>query len=310
MGVLLVGIGTVAVVSAITAGLVGPAVCRPAALRLAEAPGVRTDNRVTVMTLNLAHGRGNGRNQCLQSGRRIRGTLGVVAELLRREQPDVVALQEADGESVWSGDFDHVTTLGRDAGFFTGCRAENVRGLGLSYGTALLSQFALADPAAHTFAASPPTFSKGFVVAGIRHPASARPIDIVSVHLDFSRSSVRRRQVDHMIRVLRDRGRPLVVMGDFNCEWGPGTTPVTRLAAALGLRAYRPEDDGMATFPTMDRRLDWILVSPELRFLSCRTLPDVVSDHLPIVAELELTPRVVDSRRATELAMEKLTPHG
>jgi hypothetical protein len=35
-------------------------------------------------------------------------------------------------------------------------------------------------------------------------------------------------------------------------------------------------------------RLDWILVSEELAFSSYRTLPDRLSDHLGVVAEIEL----------------------
>ncbi len=93
-----------------------------------------------VMTLNLAHGRADGVNQMLVSTNSIRDNLARVADFLTREAPDVVALQEADGPSFWSGRFDHVKTLAETARFGTFVRAENVKGFGLSYGTAVLSR--------------------------------------------------------------------------------------------------------------------------------------------------------------------------
>jgi len=33
-------------------------------------------------------------------------------------------------------------------------------------------------------------------------------------------------------------------------------------------------------------RFDWILASPELAIVACKALPDVVSDHAAVVADL------------------------
>ena len=77
-------------------------------------------------------------------------------------------------------------------------------------------------------------------------------------------------------------------MGDFNCEWTDPHSPLRKIAEALSLQAYQPEAEGMTTFPTLKKRLDWILISPELEFVSCKVLPDVVSDHLAVVAGLKV----------------------
>ena len=34
------------------------------------------------------------------------------------------------------------------------------------------------------------------------------------------------------------------------------------------------------------KRLDWILISEELEFVSYQVLPDIVSDHLPLIVEI------------------------
>jgi endonuclease/exonuclease/phosphatase family metal-dependent hydrolase len=42
----------------------------------------------------------------------------------------------------------------------------------------------------------------------------------------------------------------------------------------------------MVTFPKTGRRLDWILVSPQLEFADHRILDDPISDHYAVVAEI------------------------
>lgn len=243
----------------------------------------RDSSRTTlrVMTLNVAHGRRDGLHQVLLRRARIENNLSDVAGEIARVEPDVVALQEVDAPSIWSGRFDHVRYLASTARFSCFVHGEHVKGLDLAYGTALLSQLTLDQAVSVTFAPSLPTFSKGFVVSALPWPG--RPeltVDIVSVHLDFARRAVRERQLTEMARTLAARGRPLVVMGDFNCD------PVPQLAEALGLKAYERESKGMGTFRTSGSRIDWILVSPELNFVSYRTLPALISDHLGVVAEI------------------------
>ena len=77
-----------------------------AAADCTEAPDrtavIATDS-VRVVTLNMAHGRKDGKNQMLLKGETIRSNLVELAALLDRAEADVIALQEADAESAWSG---------------------------------------------------------------------------------------------------------------------------------------------------------------------------------------------------------------
>jgi endonuclease/exonuclease/phosphatase family metal-dependent hydrolase len=248
----------------------------------------RSPRPLRIMTLNIAHGRKDGPNQLFRARQTLAANIDQIAAVIQRRKPDLLALQEADGPSVWSGNFNHVERLAAGAGMPYYARAENVKGLKLSYGTALLAAFPLEDAAAHTFAPSPPSFSKGYLAATIAWPERAPlKIDLVSVHLDFLREKVRKRQVAEMIEELSGRGNPLVVMGDFNCEWDEETSPVRHLADSLGLHAFRPQTEGFETFGNGGRRLDWILVSAELEFSSFEVLPDVLSDHAGVMAEVK-----------------------
>ena len=216
-----------------------------------------------------------------------------IARVLVREAPQVVALQEADGAAVWSGNFNHVDYLAKHGGFGHRFRGEHVKGLRLSYGTALLSKRPLGECASITFAPSPPTLSKGFVTSSLAWPGKPHTrVTVASVHLDFARASVRREQVQRLVAELKDIKGPLVVMGDFNCQWQGKESSLRTLAGDLDLQAHQPDADDMATFPESGERLDWILISRELNFVSHRRLDDKLSDHLGVVAELRLVEQV------------------
>ena len=248
------------------------------------------DGILRVMSLNIAHGRGTALHQFLCERPELERNLDACAEMIRRERAHLVLLQEADGPSSWSGSFDHVEHLARRSCLGWHARGKHVDGLTISYGTAMISALEFRDPVACTFPMSPPTLSKGYLVATLDWPG--RPgveVDIVSVHLDFSRGGVRKTQVTEMIAGLSGRGRPLIVIGDLNCEWRDEDSPVRRLAEGLGLRAYAPEAGDLVTFPSLERRLDWVLVSGEIAFVAHRVLDDTVSDHRAVVADLRLT---------------------
>ncbi|MBW2257254.1 MAG: endonuclease/exonuclease/phosphatase family protein [Deltaproteobacteria bacterium] len=230
-------------------------------------------------------------NQALLSRTRIADNLAALGLLVAREAPDIVALQEADGPSAWSGRFDHVSALASFAEYPHLARGDHaeIGKLPLDYGTALLGRLPLEAASSHAFQRSWRD-TKGWVVATVTIPGlDGIEIDVVSVHLDFLRGWTRSQQVDRMVEALAPRERPLVVLGDLNCEHG--TEPMSRLVDGLGLHAYEPAD-GDPTFPSTSprRRLDWILVSEELRVVSHRTLPDAVSDHRAVVAEIALAP--------------------
>jgi endonuclease/exonuclease/phosphatase family metal-dependent hydrolase len=262
---------------------------RPRGLPETEPPrGARPSLRL--LTLNVAHARRQARHQALLKVPTLRRNLAAIAEVLRREAPDVVALQEADGPSAWSGGFDHVETLADLAGFEHAFRGEHnpfsLGTLDLSSGTALLSRLALSEPRSRAFLESWRD-TKGFVAATVTPRAfGGLAVDIVSIHLDFLAERVRKRQVEHLIAAFRGSGRALAVLGDFNCEWGERRRSFDLLGRELSLRPV--ETGGGPTFPAWRPlvRLDWVLISPELEFSSYRTLDDRLSDHLGVVAEL------------------------
>lgn len=248
---------------------------------------------LTVVTLNMAHGRKDARNQMLLSGDAIRENLLELGGLLDRADADIIALQEADAASWWSGKFDHVGFLAKNTIYHCTLHGVHASNRIYDFGTALISKHSLQGGFIHSFKPSKPTTTKGFTVAALNwNPGNEleEPLRIkfVSVHLDFSRRSVRRSQIDEMARTLGNLDGPLVVMGDFNTDWQTEDSSLKYLAENLGLKVFEPHADGLSTYGDKGARLDWILISPQLNFRLYAVFPDIVSDHYAVAAEIEL----------------------
>jgi endonuclease/exonuclease/phosphatase family metal-dependent hydrolase len=260
--------------------------------KIAFEPASSDDGILRILTLNIAHGRNQAANQLFLEKQDFEQNLRAIAALFRDIGADVIALQEADGPSRWSGNFDHIEFLAREAGYPWHYRANHAESWLFSYGTAMLSRLPVDETIQHTFKPSPPTFNKGFLLGRVNWsendtPGALVPIDIVSVHLDYSRSSVRDGQIAELTEILKLRKNPMIILGDFNSEWLAEDSVIKRLAEDAGMRVYRQNADDLNTYNSK-HRLDWILISDELAFVSYRVLPDIVSDHQAVLAEVRL----------------------
>ena len=221
-------------------------------------------------------------------------SLQCATDMLKRERPDVVALQEADEASRWSGGFDHVSFLAEQANFPFHAHAIHVKNQWYSYGTALLSQWPIENLIEHNFQPSPPTTNKGFTLVELRVPVAqsggrTRKVDMISVHLDFSRNKIRQQQIAEMIAVLGQRNNPRIILGDFNSDWLAKNSAVRALAENSQLQVYEPETDDLGTYGKNRRkRLDWILISDDFEFVDYRVIVDILSDHFAVFAEVRL----------------------
>ena len=260
--------------------------------RPAPASGATQINRpvLKLLTLNIAHGRKDSFNQLLVPNGTIVDNLDDIAELLKKVDADVVALQEADGPSAWSGYFNHVSYLANAAGYPWDIYSAHVNGKRINYGTALLSNVPFKDTLSHDFPESPPTLRKGFTLGQIEwQPDDNKPaiaVDVLSVHLDFSRKKVREQQISDILRVLDSRSNPVIILGDFNSNWKTTDSVIKVLAKCSNARVFEPESINHGTYKQGKHRLDWALLSEDLQFKQYQVLPDIVSDHRAIVIEV------------------------
>ena len=250
---------------------------------------VKADStNMTVITMNIAHGRKDKFHQAFLGEKKIKNNLDHIVKISNRENPFLIALQEADGPSFWSGKFNHVEYLSSQTGLQNYFQGYHVDKLGLHYGTAILSSNELHSSESHTFKShSIISFTKGFVLSTVKWPGEDNLyVDVISVHLDFLLDSVRHKQLNELITVIETRDNPVILMGDFNA--GSDSDAIKSLIDVLDLKAYKFNRDGLETFSRFNKRFDWILISKELEYVSYEVLPDKISDHNAIISEIGL----------------------
>ncbi len=251
--------------------------------------------RLRLITFNIAHGRGLTPIQGLTSPRKIRVNLRRIAGLLNRLNPDVVAMQEIDERSRWSGNFDHLDYLRVHAKYpFAAFGINNTRLglLNLSYGNALLSRHPLVETETVVFGQRR-VGEKGFLFAEIE--AAGRRVPFINLHLHASSRVQRLRQLELLLAWLREKHRTHarrwsmapIICGDFN-------NPATRDDATATLLSHlSPYGDYTAhpmdgrTFPSAlpSRTLDFVFVPDGCHPVRCEVVPSLLSDHLPVLVE-------------------------
>lgn len=250
-------------------------------------------SELVLASLNLAHGRSTRFHQMLLEQAQIKQHLMEVASLFKARKPHIVALQEADEVSRWSGRFDHVDYLAQHSGYRWYAHGKHVKNFFGHYGTAIMSHYEIDSAVGHTFEPTPPTTYKGFTLAQIKWPhcedqGLGISVDVISVHLDFSRSKKRAAQIREMQSVLESRRNPVVIMGDFNTEWHSEPDVLQHLAQQNNLTVHEPDATHLATFSK--RRLDWILVSESIEIVDYHVVDAQLSDHRPVVATVRWRP--------------------
>jgi len=249
-----------------------------------------------VMTLNLAHGRKESLNQVFLSTSTIKNNLTDIAKVFQQQKIDIIALQEADAPSLWSGDFNHVIWLSQQSNYLNYIQASHANSWLFSYGTGLLSRWPFTDSMQHTFTPSPPTLNKGFILGQFAWKFNTKQeavlIDVISVHLDFSRESVRKQQLSEIknvinARKLKGHNNPMIIMGDFNSDWFAEEKVIQAFTEKGNFHVYKPQAKNLGSYKS-SHRLDWIIISKDLDFKSMKTLPDILSDHSAVVAEVVL----------------------
>lgn len=259
-----------------------------------------TSNRLRVLTLNIAHGRGLSTYQGFHSQKGIQRSLKRVAHLLRKVDAEIVALQEVDEDSHWNRRIHLLDELQQQAGYshaYLGVHNRREGKLPLAYGNGLLTKFEIRH-AEHKAFGEASLGEKGFMCAELETPHGILPV--VNLHLDFRSRLKRIEQVEKLIQFLQDKkytseGTPHlspIVCGDFNSGSGKPTDAVRHLFHYLEVHNYQlhPHGRGSRTFPSIMpvHGLDFVFVPSSYRVVGSEVLRSYVSDHRPVLIELEV----------------------
>jgi endonuclease/exonuclease/phosphatase family metal-dependent hydrolase len=254
--------------------------------------------RLRIVTYNIAHGRGLQPIQGLTSRRKIRANLLKIAKLLRSLEPDVVALQEIDENSLWAGSFDQLDFLREFAGFPYAVFGVNNRRAGfprLNYGNAILSRHPITEAENIKFGRK--NFGeKGFLFAEIT--VHGKRVPIVNMHLHYRSRAARIKQVEHVMDYLTKKHphrhehwqMPPIVCGDMNnpSHTTDATASLFKYFARHGHYTLHPKMAPTFPSPLPQRTLDFIFLPPACVEVYCLVVKSYLSDHRPVMVEFKV----------------------
>ena len=233
---------------------------------------------------------------------------------------DIVALQEVDRDSQRSGHLDQLEFLRHATGLTHASFATTWDASWVPYpvtappkqqygrmwsGQAVLSRFPVLDQRRHALA-QPSRFGRVYnrfylhrcVQEVVLDLGRGRRLTVFNVHLEAFDKANRRQQAKAVAALLKNLRGPGVIVGDFNTlppdaetftgfEDEPETdfTGDDTLATLEGV-GWARVGGGAHTFPAHkpNRRLDHVLVSPDVEVVEIDVVPDPgpSSDHLPL----------------------------
>jgi endonuclease/exonuclease/phosphatase family metal-dependent hydrolase len=219
-----------------------------------------------------------------------------ILDVLGELNADVIALQEVAAHPRPDGMFDQFDYFQKGTGFFAIPGHSIIEGRRL-YGNALLSRFPV-ESSRHLDISVPPYERRGAIQASLA--VNGIGLHVVATHLGL-RLRERRRQIRKIADALpADLRLPAVIMGDFN-YWGPVARWAFRSLAAPGL-GHRSPMSFPSSFPLL--ALDRIRARGDCRLLSLSAhrsaLARKASDHLPVIADLELRGKAEEEEGTAE----------
>ena len=228
---------------------------------------------------------------------KIQSNLEKIVCLIKENRPDIITLQEVDQASVLSGNFNQFDYLGERLNYpykyFSSNCSVLFRNKSLFVsGNAIFSKYPLQNCQSYNFDFSFPTERKGFIIADAKLP-QGQILTIASVHLvwiDWMRINSRSYQLSLVQKVFSQIKNQTVIAGDMNCGFLSKEASLRSFRDQLHLKAYDSENKNLNTSPSWNpsKRIDWILASREVNFISHKTISNRVSDHLAVFAELSI----------------------
>lgn len=233
---------------------------------------------IRVMTYNIHVGVGMDKKLDLQR----------IADVINRERPDLVGLQEVDRGVERTERRDEIVelaTLTRMKYAF----AHNLNYQGGQYGVAILSRYPIGAIDHRMFLNKRETERRGMIRIEVKIEGKA--IHFLTTHLDYQFSDGRLFEAEQLLAKIRDIKGTLIVVGDFNEEPGGTTYKLMSTKFEDAWSANREDHPGFsypADKPT--KRIDYIFFrsSDGVKAKRSWVVETLASDHIPVVADLEI----------------------
>lgn len=211
-----------------------------------------------------------------------------IAEVINRERPDLVGLQEVDRGVQRTEGKDEIAELAKltrmDFSF-----AHNLDFQGGQYGVAILSRHLIARADHQKFENKREAERRGMLRVEIEF--DGKKINFVTTHLDYQFADGRLFETEQLLKHLDGITGSLIVAGDFNDEPVGGAYKLMLTKFEDAWLQSKAKGIGF-TFPADKpvKRIDYIFcrTSDRLKVKKTWVVESLASDHLPVMAEVEI----------------------
>jgi len=268
-------------------------------------------SELRVACYNIAHGRGVAESNWSggSSAERL-DRLDQIGRLLKEINADVVVLNEVDFDSSWSHSVNQAEYLAKAAGYPFRVEQRNLDFRILwwkwRFGNAILSK----TPITKAQVIDLPEYAawEALLVGKKRAVKCAVEFSgerhtIVGARLSHRSEGLRVRSAQMVVDAVDEQDGSFVIAGDMNSTPagfpehhadGQGRNAI-EVFDQSGLFSRQPEtappEEQTLTFPSTEPRIviDWIFITQESSFKDYRVLQSQLSDHLPVVADVDVS---------------------
>ena len=229
-----------------------------------------------VMTYNIHVGVGMDKKLDLQR----------IADVINRERPDLVGLQEVDRgvrRTEGKDEIVELAALTRMEYAF----APNLDFQGGKYGVAILSRFPIKKTTHQMFENKRESERRGMLQVEVE--VDRKTLTFVTTHLDYQFEDGRLFETEQLLKFLTDVQAPLIVVADLNDVPTGSAYQLMRTKFDDAWVTSRAKGDGFS-YPADKpvKRIDHIFYSKGVRAKKAWDVETLASDHIPVVAEVEL----------------------
>lgn len=229
-----------------------------------------------VMTYNIHVGVGMDKKLDLQR----------IADVINRERPDLVGLQEVDRgvrRTEGKDEIAELAALTRMEYAF----APNLDYQGGKYGVAILSRFPIKHTVHRMFENRREAERRGMLLVEVEF--DGKPLTFVTTHLDYQFEDGRLFETEQLMRHLSEVKGPLIVVADLNDVPAGSAYQLMRTKFDDAWVVSRAKGDGFS-YPADKpvKRIDHIFTGKGVRAKKAWVIQTLASDHIPVVADVEL----------------------
>lgn len=209
-----------------------------------------------------------------------------IADVINRERPDLIGLQEVDRgvrRTEGKDEIAELAALTRMEYAF----APNLDYQGGKYGVAILSRFPIKNTIHRMFENKREAERRGMLLVEVEF--DRKRLTFVTTHLDYQFEDGRLFETEQLMKHVADVKGPLIVVADLNDVPSGSAYQLMRTKFDDAWIVSRAKGDGFS-YPADKpaKRIDHIFTGKGVRAKKAWVVESLASDHIPVVADVEL----------------------